>query len=205
MIMDHYLAINRWRPDFRPSREVILSAAVWVRLSELPLEYYDEEILPDMARLIGKPIGLDKNTVLAMRGKYARLCIEVDFDKPLVPLYALGNFDQRVEYEGLHNICFRCGIVGHRSDSCAMAFQQPSQSVTITDSGGGDVNIRNFPARMEVLPVEHVTNTMFSPWLVATRRARRPIPKRTIGDKTKEKEGKVQVFLSLGVRCGRRK
>lgn len=50
----------------------------------------------------------------ASQGRYARVCVEIDLEVPLVPeIKALG-FTQRVEYESLHLICFGCDKYGHR-------------------------------------------------------------------------------------------
>ncbi|KAJ1378290.1 Zinc finger, CCHC-type [Sesbania bispinosa] len=53
-----------------------------------------------------------------VRGKFARLCIEVDLRKCLVAKFQLNNQVYAVEYEGLHLVCFACGLYGHRKDSC---------------------------------------------------------------------------------------
>ncbi|KAK9288380.1 hypothetical protein L1049_016835 [Liquidambar formosana] len=49
------------------------------------------------------------HTLRMSRGKFARISVEVDLNHPLVPKVHLGNSWQRVEYEGLHLICFTCG------------------------------------------------------------------------------------------------
>ncbi|KAL3534260.1 hypothetical protein ACH5RR_002721 [Cinchona calisaya] len=57
-------------------------------------------------------------TTNACRGKYARVCVEIDLNKPLVPFIWVGDVLQSMEYEGLHQICFECGEYGHRQDVC---------------------------------------------------------------------------------------
>lgn len=44
-IRQQFLAIRQWEPDFRASTATFSSVAVWVRLPELPIEYYDHAIL----------------------------------------------------------------------------------------------------------------------------------------------------------------
>lgn len=44
-IGEHFLSIRRWEANFIPSEARISSVAVWVRLNELPIEYYDAEVL----------------------------------------------------------------------------------------------------------------------------------------------------------------
>lgn len=40
MIGDHYLHIQRWRPNFMADTEVINPLTVWVRFHVLPVQYY---------------------------------------------------------------------------------------------------------------------------------------------------------------------
>ncbi|CAN1187188.1 hypothetical protein LINPERHAP2_LOCUS38584 [Linum perenne] len=54
---------------------------------------------------IGKPVCIDQTTLEGSRGNFARICIEVDFSKPLLSKYRLRRRVRRIEYEGLHIIC----------------------------------------------------------------------------------------------------
>lgn len=74
-IMDHYLVVQRWKPNFRPSTAKIGKMAIWIRLPEFPIEYFDVEMLMEVGRQLGKPIRLDTNTSKAARGKFARICV----------------------------------------------------------------------------------------------------------------------------------
>lgn len=56
--------------------------------------------------------------LLASRGKFAHVCIEVDFDKPLMAGYRMGREYYRLQYEVLHDLCFDYGRYGHRSVLC---------------------------------------------------------------------------------------
>ena len=58
---------------------------------------------------LGKALKVDYQTLSATKGKYARLCVEVDLKKPLVPFVWVDRELQVVEYEGLEAICFECG------------------------------------------------------------------------------------------------
>ena len=50
--------------------------------------------------VIGKAVKVDPNTRYAKKGRYARVCGEVDFSKPLVPKIQFEGRWQSVEYEG---------------------------------------------------------------------------------------------------------
>lgn len=70
-IGEHFLSIRPWVPNFRPSTADVLSIAVWVRLNELPIEYYQVEALKEIGSTIGKVLCIDTHTALESRGRYA--------------------------------------------------------------------------------------------------------------------------------------
>ncbi|KAJ1391965.1 Zinc finger, CCHC-type [Sesbania bispinosa] len=61
---------------------------------------------------------------LTERAKFARICVEIDLSKVLVSFFELNNRAYKVEYEGLHFICFNCGRYGHSKDSCPLLKDQ---------------------------------------------------------------------------------
>lgn len=91
----------------------------WVRFPKLSVMYYEEDVLYAHASSIGTPIKIDVNTRLATRGRFARVCVEIDLTKPLVAKFWLDERWYSVEYEGIHTICFECGRYGHRAESCS--------------------------------------------------------------------------------------
>lgn len=117
-IGEHFLSIRPWEPNFRPDEANIASIAVWVRLPKLPIEYYDPEALKEIGKAIGNVLRIDSHTALESRGRYARLCVQVDINRPLVNTLLIGNFRQAVIYEGISRLCFSCGRVGHRREAC---------------------------------------------------------------------------------------
>lgn len=62
---------------------------------------------------VGRPIRVDVRTVDASRGKYARICVEIDLEKLVVGKVWFRNRWIHVEYEGLHLLCSKCGLFGH--------------------------------------------------------------------------------------------
>ncbi|MCH86877.1 hypothetical protein A2U01_0007737, partial [Trifolium medium] len=116
MIYDHYLVVRAWSSNFDPSTATVTKTAVWVRFSGLPIEYYDSGILHFIGNRIGTTVKVDKNTLLQERGKYARLCVEVDLSKPLLAMFELKGRHYKVEYEGLHLLCLKCGRYDHLSE-----------------------------------------------------------------------------------------
>lgn len=106
IILGHYLTVVKWRPNFCQSRQMITSTLIWLRFREVPLEMFDEESLADLGDLVGKTVKEDLIIVEACRGRYARVCVEIDLSKPLFSSVMVLEEPQLMEYEGLHLICF---------------------------------------------------------------------------------------------------
>lgn len=79
----------------------------------LNLVYYDESFLLVLASTVGKPIKVDRNTLKIERGRFARICVEIDLNQPVVGKVWLNHYWYKVSYEGLHIICSNCGCYGH--------------------------------------------------------------------------------------------
>lgn len=63
--------------------EDVTCAPVWLRFEALPHEYWQEDILLDLAKCFGTPLLIDKFTLNMEKGKFARVCVELDLTKPL--------------------------------------------------------------------------------------------------------------------------
>lgn len=110
MIMEHYLIVKEWRHNFDPHTDKTEKVIVWVRLPDLPIEYYNRTFHFRVWEKIGKPIMIDSATCLTSRGKFARLCVEVDITKSLLAKFWLRKKIRRIKYEGIHLVCFKCGF-----------------------------------------------------------------------------------------------
>lgn len=87
---EHFLAIKPWEPYFKVSEATFSSVAEWVRLLELPIEFYDLAVLKEIGSVIGPVLRMDSFTVSGSRGSYARLCVQVDLEKPLINVVRVG-------------------------------------------------------------------------------------------------------------------
>ncbi|XP_031124237.1 uncharacterized protein LOC116026951 [Ipomoea triloba] len=126
-VLDHCLAVKDWEPDFNPMREETHKLLVWVRFPCLPIEYYDYDFLMRVGDMIGTARKVDHATSMASRGLFARVSVEVDITKPLLARFTLRNKRRTIEYEGLHLVCFKCGMVGHRKEGCKMDDDMPEE------------------------------------------------------------------------------
>ena len=135
-IGDHFLSIRPWVPDFKPELANESSIAVWIRLNGLPIEYYNAEVLYLIGKAIGNVLRVDTHTASEARGRYARLCIQVDVTKPLVIAIKMGKIEQPVCYEGIQKLCFDCGRLGHKRENCSYSIRQdvPPKEMVVMES-----------------------------------------------------------------------
>lgn len=67
---------------------------------------------------IGKVLKLDTTTLRKSKGRFARICVQLDPNKPLQRSVLVNGKEKLIEYEGLHLICFHCERYGHHADHC---------------------------------------------------------------------------------------
>ncbi|KAI9100928.1 hypothetical protein K1719_024052 [Acacia pycnantha] len=118
VINDAYLNVARWRPDFNPKSERIESVVAWVRFPDLPVPLFDKKFLLNLGNVIGKAIKLDVHTAQRARGRFARMCVELDLTKPLVPQFDVEGQILSIAYESLGLLCNKCGWFGHSKEVC---------------------------------------------------------------------------------------
>lgn len=121
LVSNHYLTIQQWRLNFNPNQAIISKVIVWVRIANLPNEYYDGRLFRWIGNRLGHMVKVDIAIKEASRAKYARLSIEVGLSKPLIAKFQARRRIWRLEYEGIHVVCFHCGKYGHKEESCPMA------------------------------------------------------------------------------------
>ncbi|KAJ1417453.1 hypothetical protein SESBI_16505 [Sesbania bispinosa] len=111
MVTGHYLIVQKWHPQFFPLEDELKRVAVWIRIPGLPMEFYDRNILWRIGDTIGKSVKIVSNTIkprdgywgqtTTVRGKFARLCIEVDLRRALISQFRLQGRTYNVEWFAL--------------------------------------------------------------------------------------------------------
>ncbi|XP_031111999.1 uncharacterized protein LOC116015971 [Ipomoea triloba] len=120
MVLDQYLIVKEWIPNFDPFTDKTERMIVWIRFTCLPAEYFDHKFFMRVGEKIGRPINIDMATSLVSKASFARVCVEVDITKPLLAKFTLRNKVRPLVYEGLHQICFKCGTYGHTVETCSL-------------------------------------------------------------------------------------
>ncbi|EOY22292.1 Uncharacterized protein TCM_014510 [Theobroma cacao] len=165
IIADHYLTVRRWCLGFRSDEASVESVATWVCLPGMPLEYYDREILDKIGDRIGKSVKIDRTTSSQSKGKFARLCVEIDLKKPLIPKIFIGGRWQKIEYEGLKMLCFHCEKFGHSEEGCVMKQQEKK--------GLSEEQALKLSESHKVVQKDYET-AKYGPWMVVKQNNRKP-------------------------------
>ena len=102
-----------WVPFFDPFSVCIGRIDQWVRVLRLPWEFWDLDTLTNLLKPIGNVIKVYQNTLLRLKRKFARVCVNLDITEPL-PSSLIVSFEGRsmkipLIYEGLHKVCALCG------------------------------------------------------------------------------------------------
>lgn len=82
------------------------------------MEYFRNNVMTKIGNLIGTTVKVDEHTMGQAQGKFARLCVELDLSKPLIPFIELEGRTYGVVYEEIQLVCFECGCFGHGRDIC---------------------------------------------------------------------------------------
>ncbi|XP_019255049.1 PREDICTED: uncharacterized protein LOC109233623 [Nicotiana attenuata] len=128
-ISGNFLSVRRWEPKFVPQEATLSFTAIWVRLPQLPTEFYDKEVLEKVGRKLGKLLKIDTCTSATLRGRYARICIQVPLETPVATSVTIGDHKQLVLYEGENVLCTGCGRIEHILKGCLhRQRQQQSQN-----------------------------------------------------------------------------
>jgi len=164
LIYDHCLAVAHWTPEFASPNAKVDKTIVWVRFPGLNLVYYDESFLLAMASALGRPIKVDTNTLKIERGKFARVCVEIDLTMPIVGKIWVNGHWYKVQYEGLHLICTNCGCYGHLGRNCTSKPERsniaapPPHSADANNQGSSQQTQKPGPTSIEPQSIQEIQN-----------------------------------------------
>ena len=169
-IGQHFLAIRQWEPEFQASIAMLSFVAMSIRPPELPIEFYEHNALLKIGRAIGPVFRIDANTTNGARGRFARLCVQVNLDKPLVKSIFLGRLKQSIQYEGIGSLCFECGRIGHNRDACPFLVRENNKGVHEEDNGTNSEKQGGAASPPEVEKVSCSQKNEYGDWMIVTHR-----------------------------------
>ena len=83
ILKPRFLCLSQWTKGLKKHTEHQTHAQVWVRLMELPQEYWLECTLLEIAGAIGTPLLIDSTTQKRIFGHYACVLVDIDFSRRL--------------------------------------------------------------------------------------------------------------------------
>ncbi|XP_020687894.2 uncharacterized protein LOC110103492, partial [Dendrobium catenatum] len=166
-VKGHIVGIDKWTTSFSTNSLKGLSALVWIRLPNLPLYCWDDINICRIASLVGKPFLLDGNMIQWNRREFARICVRINLDEQLpLGVWVEGDstkFYQRVEYEKVSKLCFKCCKIGHLMVNCPVC--KSAEVINKTGLPDPVVNSDVLKVNSEVItnvdPEEHG----YGPWM----------------------------------------
>lgn len=84
---------------------------VWVRILGFLVRYFKEVTLTKIGNQLGNAVKIDQLAVAQSRGKFGRICVEIDLQKPLLPYIEVEGVAYSVVFEGIFML--NCGCYGH--------------------------------------------------------------------------------------------
>ncbi|OMO71231.1 Zinc knuckle CX2CX4HX4C [Corchorus capsularis] len=153
-----------------------------------PMDFADNGAVKQGASVSYKDkllLRIDANIMCATRGRYARICIQVDLDTPLIHSVKIGKYRQPVLYESLAGLCFKCGCIGHNEKACP-SFISVSSKVNIPESNPLNFGAGTSSMEDDNTPTEEDNGnsksqeptSQYGPWMVVSRRRQRPVAKK---------------------------
>ncbi|KAK6164361.1 hypothetical protein DH2020_001225 [Rehmannia glutinosa] len=97
---------------------------VWVQCHNVPIAYMQEEIIRKIGNQIGQVIEIDKGELEVFFGRFIRMKVKVEVDKPLQGHIVIQEETSQEEsivlltYEKFPDFCYVCGKVGHTWREC---------------------------------------------------------------------------------------
>ncbi|KAL8547278.1 hypothetical protein ACS0TY_006848 [Phlomoides rotata] len=112
-----FLHLQRWVQDFNPYKVSSSVAPVWIRISELPLEYWNTNIITALASAVGTVIKLNEHTASRSMGHFARVLVELDLKQYREEYVMFERAGHRsvvyIQYERLPEFYNYCTVMGH--------------------------------------------------------------------------------------------
>ncbi|XP_019173812.1 PREDICTED: uncharacterized protein LOC109169384 [Ipomoea nil] len=168
MVLDHYLIVKPWEPDFDPYSDHTEKMLVWVRIPCLPAEYYNLIFLKKLGNKVGRSIRVDQATSLVSMGYFARICVEVDITRPLILKFKYKDRVRSVAYEGIHLVCFSCEVYGHSPDACLQT-RKSTHDADKSDDGDAD-RTENIVVHEKENRTAVIGSAPFGEWMIAPKR-----------------------------------
>jgi len=134
------LRLFEWSKDFNMHTQRNTHAQVWIRLLELPQEYWMEQTLREIASAVGTPLVIDNATTKRLFGHYARILVDMDFSRKIFHEIVVERegyaFPVAVSYEWMPDFCSHCQNIGHDVTVCRRLYPRKEITKDVTAAKG---------------------------------------------------------------------
>lgn len=115
--------LRRWVPGMQLLKLSLESISIWIKITHLPLEFWNSTCLSYIASGVGRPLYADSVTEEKLRLGYARVLVEVNTQSSFAKEISVYGADGKpikmgVEYPWLPLQCKSCKAFGHAVYSC---------------------------------------------------------------------------------------
>ncbi|CAI0625846.1 unnamed protein product [Linum tenue] len=123
-----------------------------------------------IAQRIGKSLLVDHATSTGARLDYARICVQVDLQKPLLSQFRIHGIKYFIQYEGLDNICLQCGTYSAKGYcACSPPMKMDQEKEKATEPPATNDPTEGQPPQS---PLEK--EQVYGEWMIAKRRTKTP-------------------------------
>ncbi|KAG8365030.1 hypothetical protein BUALT_Bualt18G0060600 [Buddleja alternifolia] len=198
IIFNNHLGVRKWCPKFHASKDKALTTMSWVRIPELAIEYYQEEIIYSITKCLGTPVKIDHNTLWAAKGKFARFCVQIDLAQPLQSDIEVDGTVYNLVYENLPTICF----LWPQKNECPLATRtEINEELKKNKDNGEEESEKTTGTETKNVetPVKGQDGKQFGEWMQVARPKTKQNRTRLVHGKGNSREG-PQKILNKGLR-----
>lgn len=203
VVQHQCIVVQQWSATFDPYFNQPRKVISWVRIPNIPPQCYNKSFITRLGNRIGRTLRVDMNTLSdshmegprVERGKYARICVELDLQKKLISRVIAANSVYNVVYEGLNVICFSCGRYGHRREYCPYSCAGNTQEKPSEGQGMPSPHVHT-PAASPIRPTNTPTRPVpqpeeiFGAWMLVGNNQKARFPKKPFVKSKPEVQGK---------------
>ncbi|CAI9264420.1 unnamed protein product [Lactuca saligna] len=149
MIFDSALVVRRWTTGVSSAKDQHDKVPVWVKIFNVPLEYWNGTGLSHIAWEIGKPLDVDAHTTKMCqehwgRSAFMRVLIEMSASKEWLKEVHVYSSDLttgerilskcKIEYAWNPSKCSHCKVYGHKDSTCGILLAKEANDLANSKS-----------------------------------------------------------------------
>lgn len=86
---------------------------------------------------MGEVIKVDQTTILRLKGKVARFCVNIDVTEPLLGTLVISFKGKSMKVLLIYEVCALCGLESHQIQACPNLPAHSKLEIVVEKFGGG--------------------------------------------------------------------